>query len=315
MGTDAGGSTRVPASFNGVYGMKPTHHRITRMKLTTCVMGPVAATASDLTIAYRFMAQPDPDCSVSRLFATSKPPTAGAKRYMGIYRDWWAGSDSRVQEVCEQAVNHMAAKYGYEIVDISIPFIPEGRTAHGLICVAEMAEKARRRTPNPADWLSLVSPANRLLMSVATQTPSADYIKANALREVLMQHLAFLFQQYKNLVIVTPTVPIIGWPRAAGDEQYGASNTNTSFENMMYVFLANLTGTPAVSVPAGYADPDQGEGRVAIGMMAMAEWGAEELLLKWARESEEYLHEEVEGRRRRPATWLDVLNEARKTNQ
>lgn len=278
-------------------------------------MGPVAATASDLTIAYRLMAQPDPDSSVSRLFAVSKPPAAGEKRYLGIYRDWWAGSDPRVQEVCEKAVNHLAAKHGYEIVDISIPFIPEGRSAHSLVCVAEMSEKARRRTPNPADWLSLVSPANKLLMSVATQTPSADYIKANSLREVLMQHLAFLFQKHPNLLIVTPTVPIIGWPKTAGDEAYGASNTNVAFANMMYVFLANMTGTPSLSVPAGYVDPEQGEGRLPVGMMATAEWGAEELLLKWARESEAYLHEEVEGRRRRPETWLDVLGEARKANQ
>lgn len=285
------------------------------MKFTTCVTGPVAATASDLTIAYRLMAQPDPECPAGRLFAVSNPPAAGEKRYLGIYRDWWAGADPRVQEVCEKAINHMSAKYGYEIVDISIPFIPEGRSAHSLICVAEMSEMARKRTPNPADWLSLVGSANKLLMSVATQTPSADYIKANSLRELLMQHVAFLFQKYPNLLIVTPTTPIIGWPKAPGDEAYGASNTNVAHQNMMYVFLANMTGTPSVSVPAGYVDPDQGEGRLPVGMLATGEWGAEELLLKWAREAEEYLHEEVEGRRRRPETWFDVLGEAQKANQ
>jgi Asp-tRNA(Asn)/Glu-tRNA(Gln) amidotransferase A subunit family amidase len=73
-----------------------------------------------------------------------------------------------------------------------------------------------------------------------------------------MQHLAFLFQKYPNLLIVTPTVPGIGWPRTPDDESYGASNTNLAFANMMYVFLANMTGTLFVSVPAGYVDPDQG---------------------------------------------------------
>lgn len=292
--------------------MKPTQHRTVFMKFTTCVTGPIAASASDLTIAYRLMAQPNPDCASGRLFAASQPPAPGAKRYIGIYRDWWAGADPRVQQVCEKAVDRMAARYGYEVVDISIPFIPEARSAHSLICVAEMAEMGRRRTPNPADWLSLVSPANKLLMSVATQTPSADYIKSNCLREVLMQHLAFLFQKYPNLLIVTPTTPIIGWPRVAGDDAHGMSNTNISFKNMMYVFLSNLTGTPSLSAPAGYVDPDQGEGRLSIGMMATAEWGAEELLLTWAREAEEYLHEEVEPKDRRPMTWFDVLGATQK---
>ena len=312
IGTDAGGSARIPPTFNGVYGLMPSHNRTVRHKFTMCATGPVAATATDLTIAYRIMAQPDPGCTTSSLFATSTPPAPGAKRYIGVYRDWWAGADPRVQDVCEKAVNHMASKYGYEVVDITIPFIPESRTAHSLICVSEMCEMARRRTPNPADWLSLVGPANKLLMSVGTQTPTADFLKSNSLREVLMQHLAFLFQKYPNLLIVTPTAPAIGWPRTPGDEAYGASNTNMAFKNMMYVFLANMTGTPSLSVPAGYVDPEQGEGRLAVGMMATAEWGAEELLLAWARESEEYLHEEITGGRRRPKTWFDVLEEAKK---
>jgi hypothetical protein len=46
--------------------------------------------------------------------------------------------------------------------------------------------------------------------------------------------------------------------------------------------------------------------------MATAEWGADELLLTWARKSEEYLHEEVTGGRIRPNTWFDVSEGAKK---
>lgn len=311
LGTDAGGSTRIPAAFNGVYGMKTTHHRTMHFDFTTCVCSPIAASVADLTIAYRTISQPDPDQHSGRMFALSKPPAPGVKKVMGIYRDWWKQADPRVQEICEKAVAHFAENNGYEIVDISIPFIAEARMAHGAICVVELAEMARRRTPNPADWLSIVGPTNKILLSVAALTPGADYLEYNALREVMMRHLAFLFQKYPGLMIMTPVTPLIGWGITPGDESYGLSDTNTTIKNMMYIFLANLVGTPAVTAPVGYVDPEQGEGRLPIGMQAMGEWGSEEQLLAWAGEAEKYLHEAVDGGRRRPKTWFDVLGKAK----
>ena len=316
VGSDAGGSIRIPASFNGVYGLKPSHDRTGVFDgLTMAVRGPLAASATDLTIAYRLMAQPNPDCPIQSHFGTSKLPDPGAKRVMGIYRDWWAEADPRVAEICDKAIEHFASNHGYEVIDISIPFIAESRMAHSMLCVAEMWERARRKTPNPADWLSLVGPANKLLLSVGKQTNAGDYLKCNALREVMMRHLAHLFQKHPGLLIMTPTTPLNGWPRTAGDESYGLSDTNRTVRNMMYIYLSNLVGTPSVSAPVGYAEPAQGEGRMPVGLMAMGEWGAEEQLLAWAREAEEYLHETYEGGRRRPETWFDVLGEAQKAQE
>lgn len=101
---------------------------------------------------------------------------------------------------------------------------------------------------------------------------------------------------------------MIGWPIVPGDEAYGMSDTNTTIRNMLYVFLANLTGTPSLSAPVGYVDPDQGEGKLPIGLMATGEWGSEEHLLAWAGEVEEYLHNATEFGRRRPSEWLDVVD-------
>ncbi|SPJ85559.1 related to amidase [Fusarium torulosum] len=312
VGTDAGGSIRIPPTFNGVYGLKTTHNRTVFMNNTMCITGPLAATVADLTIAYRVMSQPNPDCHIQGRFARSVPPPKGEKKVIGIYRDWWNQADPRVKEVCQRAVDYLASKCGYEIVDITIPYIPEAQLAHSAICIIEMAEAARRRTPNPADWLSLVGPANKVIMSVATKTPAADLLKYNALRELIMQHLAFLFQKHPGLLIVTPTTPLIGWPIVPGDEAYGMSDTNTTIRNMLYIFLANLTGTPSLSAPVGYVDPDQGEGKLPIGLMATGEWGSEEQLLAWASEAEEYLHNATESGRRRPSEWLDVAGLVKK---
>ncbi|KAH8734769.1 amidase signature domain-containing protein [Ilyonectria robusta] len=309
VGSDAGGSARVPAAFNGVYGLKTTHHRTMFMNNTMCVTSPLAATVADLTIAYRIMSQPNPECPVQSRFALSIPPEPSAKKVMGIYRDWWNQADPRITEVCEKAVDYFANKCGYDIVDISIPYIQETQLAHSAICVTEMAEAARQRTP---DWLSLVGSANKVIMSVATKTPAADFLQYNALRELIMRHLAFLFQKHPGLLIMTPTSPMPGWPIVPGDEKYGMSDTNKTVRNMLYVFMANVTGTPALSAPVGYIDPVQGEGKLPVGLMATGEWGSEEQLLGWAREAEEYLHGGIEGGRRRPSDWLDVMGTVQK---
>ncbi|KAG5979753.1 hypothetical protein E4U55_004799 [Claviceps digitariae] len=308
VGTDAGGSIRIPASFNGLYGLKTSHHRTGAMDSTMCVTGPIAANASDLTIAYRFMSQANPDDGIQAAFARSVPPQPSAPRVMGVYRDWWKVADPDVALHCNNALDYFAQQRGYQIVDISLPHLAEAQLAHGIICLAELSEAARRRTANPADWLSLVGPANRLLLSVATATPAADYLKFNAMRTLMMRHFAHLFQQHPGLLIMSPTTPLTGWPKHPSDQTHGLNDANTTFRNMMYIFLANLTGTPSVTVPVGYAPPSQGEGKIPIGLLATGEWGSEEQLLQFAGEAEEYLHTRYDEGRRRPDAWLDVMS-------
>lgn len=306
LGTDAGGSVRIPSTFNGVYGLKPSHHRTMYMNNTMCILGPVAANVCDLTIAYRLISQPDANCSTQSKFAVSIPPSPSAKRYIGIDRDWWSASDPRVAEICNKAINHFKSK-GYEVIDITIPFIDEAQTAHSAITITEMATLARRRGTASVGWFSMFGPVNRVLMSLAQQATAVDYIKFNAMRTLIMRHVAWLFQKYRGLLIMTPTSPMTGWAKSAGDEKYGVSDGDTTIRNMLYVFLANLTGTPSLSAPVGYAESDQGEGKLCVSLMATSEWGSEELLLSWAADAEEYLHEVYADGRRKAKDWVDVL--------
>lgn len=81
--------------------------------------------------------------------------------------------------------------------------------------------------------------------------------------------------------------------------------------NMAYVWLANSSGCPAVSCPAGYVDPAQGEGKMPVGVMGMAEWGGEEACLEFAGEVESYVNEVYPGGRLRPKEWADVIGIAK----
>ncbi|KAI1084671.1 amidase signature enzyme [Whalleya microplaca] len=311
VGTDAGGSIRIPSTFCGVYGLKPTLHRTHTMKSSICVTGPLAATADDLTIAYRVMTAPNPADATQYSLALSMPPSPTAKKRIGIYDAWFNRASPDVIAVTRRAIDYFATKLDYEVVDISIPYTQEAQYAHSAWALCEGLDHQLGRAPDKAKPFANLNYCNRLLLTTAARTTAADMVKYGQLRQLLMEHLAFLFQKHPGLLIVTPTAPEAGWKIHPGDQAYGFSDGNLTIRNMMYIWLANSTGCPAVSAPVGYVDPEQGEGKLPVGLMAMGEWGAEEQLLGWAKEAEGYLNGVWEGGRNRPKDWADVVQIAK----
>ncbi|KAK0124170.1 D-lactate ferricytochrome c oxidoreductase [Cadophora gregata] len=309
IGADGGGSIRIPSSFCGIYGLKPSHNRLEDLGSTVTVSGPLAATVSDLEITYRIMAESDPSDPTCSLF--TKPcakPSAHRPKIIGIYKEWFERADPAVLKLCNEVITYYKEKLGYQVVEITIPYVPQGQLAHAFTILSEMAVRARAKPFDPSNWLAGLNPANQVLLAVGAQTPAQDYLLAQQLRNMLMQHLAFLYQKYPGLVIVTPTSPMAGWPIASeGDLKYGITDGNTSIRNMEYVWLANFCGNPAISCPVGYVEPKKGNGRVPVGIMAMGEWGSELGLLEWGRECEKWLNEVSPDGRQRPSNWEDVV--------
>ena len=313
LGADGGGSIRIPSSFCGIYGLKPSHGRISGSPTTgfasSCgVLGPMASNMADLEYAYRIMAVPDPCNSVSSMFpnpSASPAPSAG-KRIIGMYQAYLEVSDPAVLDACNTAISHFESS-GYEIVDIALPYLPEGQLAHAMTILGEI-------TTNITD-LSGLSPANKILLSVGKHTPVSDFFLAQKLRNLLMEHLAFLFQKYPGLLIVTPTTPNAGWHISGGpvDLQHGVSDANMSVKNMTYVWMANFLGCPSLTIPIGRVRPEEGEGRIPVGLMAMAEWGEEEQLFAWGRIGEAWAWKEGNEKMAKPAAWVDVMDLAGST--
>lgn len=324
VGTDAGGSIRVPTASAGCTALKPSHNRTVVMQSSMCIVGPMCANAADLAIAYRVMAQPDLADPVAGLFAPSVPPPpppaagagagVGAKRRLGICHPWIAQASADVRGVFDRAIAHYVDELGYEVVDIDIPLIQEARIAHGAINLAEAAEHAKARVP-PAEaaatgvrWADLLAPANAVTTAIGAQTTANDYMKFAQVRSVVMRHLAFLFETHgPGLLIATPTLPDAGYAITAGDEAYGFTDGNRCLRSMLFVWLANMSGCPAATVNGGYVAPATGEGTLPVGLMALGMWGEEERCLAWAAEGERLLRDKVEGGRRRPDGWVDVV--------
>lgn len=204
---------------------------------------------------------------------------------MGICRAWFEVADTQVLDACFAALSHYQS-IGYEIVDIDIPYLHEGQLAHGMTILSESSTVLSN--------LSSFQAGNKILLAISKQTPSDDFLLAQRIRNLLMQHLAWLFAKHPGLLIVTPTTPLAGWHISGGasDLRYGISDANTSIQNMTYVWLANFTGLPALTIPVSRAEPVEGTGKVPIGLMAMAEWGAENDLFQWGKAGEAWTKEE-----------------------
>lgn len=82
--------------------------------------------------------------------------------------------------------------------------------------------------------LDHLAPANKILLSVGKQTPALDFLLAQKMRSLLMEHLAFLFRKHPGLLVVTLTTPNAGWHISGGaaDLKYGISDGNSSLRSM-----------------------------------------------------------------------------------
>lgn len=295
LGADGGGSIRIPASFCGVWGLKPSHGRVSGsptvgLASTVGVLGPIASSIDDLALAYRVMAEPAPPSADDKSASFPHPLTDLAQaplasrpknKTIGIMREWLDRAEPAVRTIFDRSLDYYRSK-GYTVIDISIPYIPEGARAHVLTIMAEIASGLA----SPSQIRHLTAP-NKVLVSMGMyQISSQDFLAAQRLRGLLMSHLGYLFQKHPGLLVFTPTSPIPGWKIAGGDADLvrGVSDGKSSVRNMEYVWLANFSGCPAVSCPAGYAE-DEGH-RVPIGVMAMGEWGTEEDLIAFARVGE-----------------------------
>ena len=292
LGADGGGSIRIPSSYCGIFGLKPSHGRVSgsptqSLALSCGVLGPMCGSMADLEIAYRVMAQPDPANPKSAAFpnplcyAAHSAPSVGQK-VMGIFPPWIDAADPPVQAAFHAALDFYRLD-GYQLVDIDLPLMEQGQLAHAITILSELSVPFY-------PYINDFSAANKLLLSIGHQTPAHDFLLAQKMRQLLMKHLAALFAKYPSLLIVSPTTPNLGWPISGGAAELkrGCNDANTSVRNMLYIWLANFSGCPAISIPIGSADPSMGKGKVPIGMTAMTRWGGEEVLIEWGKRGEEW---------------------------
>ena len=315
LGADGGGSIRLPSAYCGIWGLKTSHGRVSASPTPSLapsvgVIGPMAATLDDLALSYRLMAAPGPgNPSSARFPSPARPAAAKKKKIIGIIPAQYDRAAPAVRSLCRSVVDGCADKLGYTVLrEVPLPFAQEGQLAHAITILCELSAQIGAFVP---PTLAGVTPANQTLLAVTRQTPAADLLLAQKLRNLYMQHLAWLFAEHPDLVLVSPTTPLAGRKIQPGDLSHGVSDGEGTKRSMENVWLANFTGCPAISVPVGKAEGHGGDGEVPVGLMGMSMWGNEEGLLEWAAGLEALNGKGTTVGAERPDTWVDLFGLAK----
>ncbi|MBI4787730.1 MAG: amidase [Chloroflexi bacterium] len=285
IGADGGGSIRIPSAFCGLVGIKATYTRVSEFgaaPLTWSMghLGPLAWTARDAALAYAVLAGPDPkDPNTLRQPA---PTLEGFDHLdlsgvtLGVFTPWFEHASPAMVEKCKELLKGLEGM-GARVREIEIPELEPARVAHVVTIVSEMMAALQRYAAEHSKDYGLDVRAN---LALAREFTSRDYIQAQRVRTRTIAHFNRALEQVD--AIVTPTTGCTAPPIPPDALPDGESDLTTLTEVMRFATLGNLTGLPAISIPAGY-DP-QG---LPVGLQAIGRAWQEHLLLRLANAAEQ----------------------------
>lgn len=254
-GTDLGGSLRIPASFCGVVGLRPSPGLVPTSPSdwvwdTLQVTGPMARSAEDVALMLQAVAGPSPLAPYRQpvhqrdfVAAVQRGPRKGLRiaycsDIAGI------GIDTRIESVCRSAAEQLG-KQGVTVE--SIPFdLSEGRAAflalRGLWFLSWMQERLDR-----IDELG-INVRNNVKSGLAGSVP--DIARAESVRGRIWHRFRTLFERYDHLV--TPTMAVPPFPVEQNyPETVGGKVMETYVDWIAPTFVLSLTGLPVASAPCG----------------------------------------------------------------
>jgi aspartyl-tRNA(Asn)/glutamyl-tRNA(Gln) amidotransferase subunit A len=252
IGTDAGGSIRIPAAWSGVVGVKPTFGRVPQWPLgafaPVAVAGPMARSVTDAALMLSAIAGfdwrdpfslPDPP----RDFAIGLEDGVAGLR-VGILRR--PGFDAPATDAMWQAVERAAAALGAQGAHVrdAAPDLPDTRKIFGRVWALALARLAELVPPERHQVL------DRGILHVrdlARDLPPTAYLEAEALRVEVAHRLARMHAEEFD-VLLSPCVPDVA-PRADAPMDNPEALLWSAWAPWTFTF--NLSRQPAVSVPAG----------------------------------------------------------------
>ncbi len=281
VGADGGGSIRIPAALCGVVGLKATWGRIPETGVpplcwNVAHVGPMGLTVDDVAALYALLAGPDGHDVV----AQGQPPhhlsgyedagLAGVR--LGICWPYFEDADADVVARCKEAVRALTDA-GATVVELPPPDLNTILWTHSCIILSEMAEAMLPRLREHSSDFALDSRTN---LAIGQHFRATDLVHALRHRHRLTRELMGLMAGVD--VIITPTTATTAPPIPETTLPDGESNLPVVDGLMRFVRLANLTGCPALTVPAGF----DGAG-LPVGVHLMGRPYEEHLLLRLGR--------------------------------
>lgn len=260
IGTDTGGSIRIPASVNGVVGLKPTFGRVSRngvvqMSPSLDHVGPLARTVTDCALVLDAIAGYDPadptSCDVPTASNVADLDRGVDGAVIGIERDYFFEIvDPEVRAAVDAVVDDLRGQ-GATIVEVALPELKLFPIVALTILLGDTSAYHRRTLREQRDELD---PGTRMMLELGELIPATMYATAQRGRRVLCDAMRAAFDQDALDALIAPTTPQTTVP--LDDLSVGlVGNEEASMTLGMYVhqcFPANVTGQPALSVPCGF---------------------------------------------------------------
>ncbi|MFH1325471.1 MAG: amidase family protein [archaeon] len=277
LGSDTGGSIRVPASHCGVVGVKPSYSSVSRYGLIDMCMsfdqiGPLAKNVSDTALLLSVIQGKDERDSISQNFIrpTASAPTAHPKKMLKqnpnkiinlneiekIPGNLRVGlldfpvSDERIKKIIEEKSANAAKKYGWKIEKIKIPYLDLAIATYYPIVYVEFFSATRkfdgRKYGLKIDEVAGPEVLRRIIGG--SEISKAEYhgryyYQALKARKLLQDEFAKVFKKFD--CIISPTVPKL--PHKIG----GKISSEEMFQYDALTCPMNIVGNCAVSIPAG----------------------------------------------------------------
>jgi aspartyl-tRNA(Asn)/glutamyl-tRNA(Gln) amidotransferase subunit A len=257
LGSDTGGSIRIPASLCGVVGLKPTFGRISRAGIVPHSWsldhaGPLALSVRDAALLLQVLAgydHADPASARQTLpnFSAALGAGLGGLR-IGVCRNHFFGhNEADVEQSVEEAIRDISA-LGAEVVDFEVPNLQYGL---GAIYAIELASSAAYHDRALKDGATCAMADDvRSLVEIGRLVSASDYLRAEQLRALLIRDFESVLQRVD--VIVVPSSPVTAWKSGQESVITGGIEESPLAASWRLTYPFNLTGMPAISVPCGF---------------------------------------------------------------
>ena len=315
LGTDTGGSIRLPAAFCGVVGLKPSYGRVSRFGVVAYAssldqVGPVTKDVRDCALLLQAIAGHDPRDSTS---VAAPVPDYTAEMDAGVHglrigipREYFVdGMQPEVEAAVRRSVGGLE-EMGAEVVPVSLPHTEYAVAAYYVVATAEASSNLARydgvrygyRAADAADLADMYratrargfgNEVKRRIM-LGTYVLSAGYydayyLQAQKVRTLVRRDFLHAFETCD--IIATPVAPTTAF--LVGEK---TDDPLTMYLSDIFTIAVNLAGLPGISVPCGFDDRG-----MPIGLQLIGRAFDEAMLLRAA-----YAHEQMQDQpRRRPS--------------
>lgn len=262
IGTDTGGSIRVPACVNGIVGLKPTAGRVSRrgivpMSPTLDTVGPLARTVEDCALILGVIAgrgagdataidEQVPDYA-AQLSERLDGIRVGVEReyffYEGVRPDVRAAADAAILKL---------ESLGAELVDVpKIEYIEYCAAVGITVLVADTSEWHHSFLRERSDHYVQ---ATRVMLELGELVPATAYVRAQKVRSLVQAGVRRVFDELQLDALATPTIPVTTMPVELLSVDLTGTGETALAAFLHHCFLANVVGIPALTVPCGFSD-------------------------------------------------------------